>query len=809
MKQIGASTLNVYNSSIALVTPQRSAIRFGTGFTVADDSVNQQTVVTGTGVTSATLPLAITAGNIAIGAVTNVPGLDLTQTGYVGLSSVEKLPSASLVLVNGVNDNITLPNRTSVDITGPTAGFTITGFIAPASTPDGTVLDLNNLTGFDMTIGHQAGTSTAGNRIIVPGGANKVCPVGSGTTSVARLKYNASQTRWLLVNELDGSVTVTSLTSGGHITASPSTGAVTLGSDANSTATPSTICAYDGSGNCVAQGFLLAGTSGAGVTQGAAAGGNGVPLIIQAQAGPVAGKTGGAAKLLSGTGGTPGTDAAGTVVIGLGQPVANVSTKCSFQTTPGTEIAYVQQVAAGTTTLGSAQSILITSASATAQIQCASGQVIMSGATLAMITGSTCLWQVGGFGTVCTDTFSSTTQTRVWASTCTSLSDTIAQSTTGVGASRTIGAQQGLAGNAGGAININTGAGGTPGTNLGGALNIDVGAMVSNQSAPVNFKTNGTVWATLSVDPSDGTRLASTTQAVTLRASSLIALATGTDLYFEVGSGHYFWYGGATQYRADVIAAATTMTWASVTSVTETMPASAARAIKTGIFQIQDVTSGNAVIEYNQLAAAQRVVSLCRNATVTTTTMPAGSGDLVVNMGNCAVVPTVAPDNTGIEIYTTASQLSTLDTNLCRTNLSYRAQNKVTNFTNVLHGCGQLTYALAATSGAIASIKATDVDAIAKKPVMRIKWTLIGWDVTKGTASFAIDYITTIRSTSGTGWAVIATQAIGTADNDTGNTYSGNVTVSGNDVIFTVTSNSTDSVNWTVFYEARCAAGIA
>lgn len=189
--------------------------------------------------------------------IPTTPGLDVTQAGFVGFSSVEKLPSASLVLVNGVNDNIALPNRSSVDITGPTAGFTIAGFLAPASTPDGTVLELNNLTGFDMTIGHQRTSSTAANRVIVPGGADAVVSVGGGTISSARLKYNAAQTRWLLIQDLGVSGSISSVTGGGHITASTTGGAVTLGSDANSIATASTLPLYDASGNLIANAFTF------------------------------------------------------------------------------------------------------------------------------------------------------------------------------------------------------------------------------------------------------------------------------------------------------------------------------------------------------------------------------------------------------------------------------------------------------------------------------------------------------------------------------------------------------------------------
>jgi hypothetical protein len=153
---------------------------------------------------------------------------------------------------------------------------------------------------------------------------------------------------------LGGGAGVASLASGGGITAtgtgSPATGPVTLGSNANSSAMPSTIAEYDSSGNLVAAGFLLPGSPSSGITQGAAAGGNGDPATFKAQSGPSAGKAGGVATVAGGDGGTPGTDAAGGVTLQLGQAITSsgISKKLSIQTAAATEVCSFQQTATAT-----------------------------------------------------------------------------------------------------------------------------------------------------------------------------------------------------------------------------------------------------------------------------------------------------------------------------------------------------------------------------------------------------------------------------------------------------------------------------
>lgn len=94
--------------------------------------------------------------------------------------------------------------------------------------------------------------------------------------------------------------------------------------------------------------------------------------------------------------------------------------------------------------------------------------------------------------TVRTDTLNPTgANTLSYAAGITSLADSIAQSTTGVGVTRTLYGQQGLAGNVGGITKIGGGAGGTSGTNLAGDTQIDLGTSASGVSAKQSWLVSG------------------------------------------------------------------------------------------------------------------------------------------------------------------------------------------------------------------------------------------------------------------------------------------------------------------------------
>lgn len=132
-------------------------------------------------------------GKVKIGQATLTAGLtgsilDLSN----GLLNIRR---QAITLVNGANDNLTLPTSSFVEFTGPTAAFTLTGI---AGGTDGAVIEWVYLGSQPFTVAWEGATSTAANRITTvstaTGGEYMVGPC-AGT-----LIYNASTSRWLLTN---------------------------------------------------------------------------------------------------------------------------------------------------------------------------------------------------------------------------------------------------------------------------------------------------------------------------------------------------------------------------------------------------------------------------------------------------------------------------------------------------------------------------------------------------------------------------------------------------------------------------------
>jgi hypothetical protein len=80
------------------------------------------------------------------------------------VTDVIQLPFGAFAASNGANNNIALPSKSFIRITGPTGAFSISGIAKPAN-PDGRVVILYNTTSQHMTITDDA-TSTAANRIL-------------------------------------------------------------------------------------------------------------------------------------------------------------------------------------------------------------------------------------------------------------------------------------------------------------------------------------------------------------------------------------------------------------------------------------------------------------------------------------------------------------------------------------------------------------------------------------------------------------------------------------------------------------------
>ena len=111
------------------------------------------------------------------------------------VTDVIQLPIGSFTASNGANNNITLPNKSFIRVTGPTGAFSITGITKPAN-PDGRVVILYNTTSQNMTITNDA-TSTAANRILP--GQGDVATTGKGIVS---LIYSVTDARWILLTKL-------------------------------------------------------------------------------------------------------------------------------------------------------------------------------------------------------------------------------------------------------------------------------------------------------------------------------------------------------------------------------------------------------------------------------------------------------------------------------------------------------------------------------------------------------------------------------------------------------------------------------
>ena len=112
------------------------------------------------------------------------------------VADVIQLPIGSFTASNGANNNITLPNKSFIRVTGPTGAFNITGITKPAN-PDGRVVILYNTTSQNMTITNDA-TSTAANRILTNTGSD-VATTGTGIVS---LIYSVTDARWILLTKL-------------------------------------------------------------------------------------------------------------------------------------------------------------------------------------------------------------------------------------------------------------------------------------------------------------------------------------------------------------------------------------------------------------------------------------------------------------------------------------------------------------------------------------------------------------------------------------------------------------------------------
>ena len=142
--------------------------------------------------TSGTERLRILAnGNVGVGNAT--PRTKLEVSGALSLNEGD-----ALMLPAGVNNNVSLGSGpfSYYRVEGVPGNFSIGGLVR-ATGANGQLLTIENTSPYDMTILHQATTSTAANRVLCPGAKNLVL---KGQHATVTLQYNASHSRWVVVS---------------------------------------------------------------------------------------------------------------------------------------------------------------------------------------------------------------------------------------------------------------------------------------------------------------------------------------------------------------------------------------------------------------------------------------------------------------------------------------------------------------------------------------------------------------------------------------------------------------------------------
>lgn len=133
-------------------------------------------------------------GLTVIGPVTNLVHSGTNNFPVQSDIAFGRFPVTSLA--NGNNAAVPVGTNVFIEVSGPSAAFTINGINAAGAQRDGKLLVILNQTTFNMTIAHESGTDpTAANRIVTMTGTDRPT-TGNGT---ATLMYSGAASRWILI----------------------------------------------------------------------------------------------------------------------------------------------------------------------------------------------------------------------------------------------------------------------------------------------------------------------------------------------------------------------------------------------------------------------------------------------------------------------------------------------------------------------------------------------------------------------------------------------------------------------------------
>jgi hypothetical protein len=118
-----------------------------------------------------------------------------TFTGTNSFSDLSFRRFANTTLATGNNAGVLVGTNTFVEVSGPSAAFTING-LNGSPNRDGHLVIILNQTGYNMTIAHDSGVEpTSANRIYTMTGADRATTANGAATLI----YNANSSRWILI----------------------------------------------------------------------------------------------------------------------------------------------------------------------------------------------------------------------------------------------------------------------------------------------------------------------------------------------------------------------------------------------------------------------------------------------------------------------------------------------------------------------------------------------------------------------------------------------------------------------------------